>query len=87
MSLRITQNVEAFNAYRNLSHTQHAVSRSMARLSSGYRINSAADDAAGLGISESMTRTPARRSRTRSTSWRPRSAASAPRPPSTAPTS
>jgi flagellin len=54
MSLRITQNVEAFNAYRNLSHTQHAVSRSMARLSSGYRINSAADDAAGLGISESM---------------------------------
>jgi flagellin len=54
MSLRITQNVEAFNAYRNLNHTQHAVSRSMARLSSGYRINSAADDAAGLGISESM---------------------------------
>jgi flagellin len=54
MSLRITQNVEAFNAYRNLSNTQHAVSRSMARLSSGYRINSAADDAAGLGISESM---------------------------------
>jgi flagellin len=54
MSLRITQNVEAFNAYRNLSKTQVAVSKSMARLSSGYRINSAADDAAGLGISESM---------------------------------
>ena len=54
MSLRITQNVEAFNAYRNLSKTQSAVSKSMARLSSGYRINSAADDAAGLGISESM---------------------------------
>jgi len=54
MSLRITQNVEAFNAYRNLNSTQSAVSKSMARLSSGYRINSAADDAAGLGISESM---------------------------------
>jgi flagellin len=54
MSLRITQNVEAFNAYRNLNHTSSAVSKSMARLSSGYRINSAADDAAGLGISEQM---------------------------------
>jgi flagellin len=54
MSLRITQNVEAFNAYRNLNHTSAAVSKSMARLSSGYRINSAADDAAGLGISEGM---------------------------------
>src|SRR4051794_10622076 len=54
MSLRITQNVEAFNAYRNLNHTSAAVSKSMQRLSSGYRINSAADDAAGLGISESM---------------------------------
>jgi flagellin len=54
MSLRITQNVEAFNAYRNLNNTSSAVSKSMARLSSGYRINSAADDAAGLGISEQM---------------------------------
>jgi flagellin len=54
MSLRITQNVEAFNAYRNLNHTSAAISKSMARLSSGYRINSAADDAAGLGISEGM---------------------------------
>jgi flagellin len=54
MSLRITQNVEAFNAYRNLNHTSASVSKSMARLSSGYRINSAADDAAGLGISEGM---------------------------------
>jgi flagellin len=54
MSLRITQNVEAFNAYRNLNKTSQEVSKSMARLSSGYRINSAADDAAGLGISESM---------------------------------
>jgi len=54
MSLRITQNVEAFNAYRNLNKTSAEVSKSMARLSSGYRINSAADDAAGLGISEKM---------------------------------
>jgi flagellin len=54
MSLRITHNVEAFNAYRNLNNTSTQISKSMARLSSGYRINSASDDAAGLGISESM---------------------------------
>jgi flagellin len=54
MSLRITHNVEAFNAYRNLNNTSSQISKSMARLSSGYRINSASDDAAGLGISESM---------------------------------
>jgi flagellin len=54
MSLRITTNVEAFNAYRNLNTTSAAVTKSMQRLSSGYRINSGADDAAGLGISESM---------------------------------
>jgi flagellin len=54
MSLRITHNVEAFNAYRNLNNTSTQISKSMARLSSGYRINSASDDAAGLGISEGM---------------------------------
>jgi flagellin len=54
MSLRITHNVEAFNAYRNLNATSTQISKSMARLSSGYRINSASDDAAGLGISEGM---------------------------------
>ncbi len=54
MSLRITQNVEAFNAYRHLNTVSSAVSKSMERLSSGYRINKAADDAAGLGISEGM---------------------------------
>jgi flagellin len=54
MSLRITTNVEAFNAYRNLNQTSSAVSKSMERLSSGYRINRGADDAAGLGISETM---------------------------------
>jgi flagellin len=54
MSLRITHNVEAMNSYNALSKTSAAISKSMQRLSSGYRINSAADDAAGLGISESM---------------------------------
>ncbi len=54
MSLRITHNVEALNSYNALSKTSAAISKSMQRLSSGYRINSAADDAAGLGISESM---------------------------------
>jgi flagellin len=54
MSLRITHNVEAMNSYNSLSKTSAAISKSMQRLSSGYRINNAADDAAGLGISESM---------------------------------
>ncbi|HET6508892.1 MAG TPA: flagellin [Baekduia sp.] len=54
MSLRITHNVEAMNSYNALSKTSSAISKSMQRLSSGYRINSASDDAAGLGISESM---------------------------------
>jgi flagellin len=54
MSLRIQNNVEAFNAHRNLSMTGGALARSMERLSSGYRINRAADDAAGLAISERL---------------------------------
>src|ERR671938_1637646 len=54
MSLRIQNNVEAFNAHRNLSATEGALARSMERLSSGYRINRAADDAAGLAISERL---------------------------------
>ena len=54
MSLRIQNNVEAFNAHRNLQGVTDAVSKSMERLSSGYRINRAADDAAGLAISEKM---------------------------------
>src|SRR5918999_1275546 len=54
MSLRIQNNVEAFNAHRNLSHTEGGLARSMERLSSGYRINRAADDAAGLAISERL---------------------------------
>ena len=54
MSLRITQNIEAMTASRYLQHTSMKLTKSMEKLSSGYRINSAADDAAGLGISESM---------------------------------
>ncbi len=54
MSLRIQNNVEAFNAHRNLSMTEGSLARSMERLSSGYRINRAADDAAGLAISERL---------------------------------
>src|SRR5919199_2317845 len=54
MSLRIQNNVEAFNAHRNLSWTESKLGRAMERLSSGYRINRAADDAAGLAISEKL---------------------------------
>src|SRR3954447_24344219 len=54
MALRIQNNVEAFNAHRNLSWTESKLGTSMERLSSGYRINRAADDAAGLAISERL---------------------------------
>jgi flagellin len=54
MSLRIQHNVEALNAHRQLVSTSEKVKKAMERLSSGYRINSGADDAAGLGISERM---------------------------------
>jgi flagellin len=54
MSLRIQNNVEAFNAHRNLTATSSQASKAMEKLSSGYRINRAADDAAGLAISEKM---------------------------------
>src|SRR5919107_4892398 len=54
MSLRINTNVEAFNAHRQLLGTSDKLGKSMERLSSGYRINRAADDAAGLAISERL---------------------------------
>jgi flagellin len=54
MGLRIQNNIEAFNTHRQLTATGNAASKSMEKLSSGYRINRAADDAAGLGISEKM---------------------------------
>jgi flagellin len=54
MSLRINSNVEAFNAHRQLVGTSDRAAKSMERLSSGYRINRASDDAAGLAISEKL---------------------------------
>jgi flagellin len=54
MSLRIQNNIEAFNTHRQLQISSDAASSSMEKLSSGYRINRAADDAAGLAISEQM---------------------------------
>lgn len=54
MGLRINTNVDALDAYRNLSMTQSKLSDSLQKLSSGYRINKAADDAAGLSISEGL---------------------------------
>jgi flagellin len=54
MSLRINNNVEAFNAHRQLVQTSNNAAKSMEHLSSGYRINRAADDAAGLAISEKL---------------------------------
>ncbi len=55
MALTINTNVASLNAQRNLSATQNNLARSMQRLSSGLRINSAKDDAAGLAISDRMT--------------------------------
>src|SRR5215470_5976247 len=54
MSLRIQTNIEAMDSHRNLVNTSNQLSKSMERLSSGYRINKAADDAAGLAISEKL---------------------------------
>lgn len=52
MSFRITTNVSAINAQRNLVGSQRAIQKSLGQLASGNRINIAADDAAGLAISE-----------------------------------
>ena len=54
MSLRIQTDIEAMDAHRNLFNTSNAISQSMEKLGSGYRINKAADDAAGLAISEKL---------------------------------
>ena len=55
MALTINTNVPSLNAQRNLSKSQGDLSTAMERLSSGLRINSAKDDAAGLAISDRMT--------------------------------
>lgn len=52
--MRINTNVTALNAQRSLGNTENAISRSMQKLSSGFRINRAADDAAGLGIANKL---------------------------------
>jgi flagellin len=54
VSLRINHNTTAVNTHRQLAGTDEQLSKAMERLSSGYRINRASDDAAGLGISEKM---------------------------------
>ncbi|QAY60083.1 flagellin [Microbacterium protaetiae] len=54
MGMQINTNVSALNAYRNLASTQNDLSKSLEKLSSGLRINRAADDAAGLAISEGL---------------------------------
>ena len=52
--MRINHNIAALNTYRQLGSANAAQQNSMQKLSSGLRINSAADDAAGLAISEKM---------------------------------
>jgi flagellin len=54
MAMSVLTNTAALGAQRNLAATQSALAASIGRLSSGMRINSAADDAAGLGISENL---------------------------------
>ncbi len=54
MGLRIQNNVEAFNAHRQLQGTSAKAAKAIEKLSSGFRVNRAADDAAGLAISEKM---------------------------------
>lgn len=54
MGMRVSTNVSAINAQRNLIGSQRNINDSMAKLSSGSRINKAADDAAGLAISEGL---------------------------------
>ena len=54
MGMRISTNVASLNAQKNLAFTQRGLNKSLARMSSGFRINEAADDAAGLAISENL---------------------------------
>jgi flagellin len=54
MGLTVNNNIAAMNSYRNLSVTDSQMSKSLEKLSSGFRINRAADDAAGLAISEGL---------------------------------
>jgi len=55
MALSVNSNIASLNAQRNLNESQNSLNTSLQRLSSGLRINSARDDAAGLAISNSFT--------------------------------
>ena len=52
--MRIQHNIAALNSYRQLGNNNNSVSKNLEKLSSGFRINRAGDDAAGLAISEKM---------------------------------
>lgn len=52
MTISLRSNVSSLVAQRHVGQTQSSLNRSLARLSSGFRINSATDDAAGFGVSE-----------------------------------
>ncbi len=52
--MRIQHNIPAMSAYRNYTNNVSAVNKNLEKLSSGYKINRAGDDAAGLAISEKM---------------------------------
>ncbi|MBF2054904.1 MAG: flagellin [Candidatus Sericytochromatia bacterium] len=54
MSIRVNTNIASLNAQRNLSNTNQMLNKTLERLSSGLRINRAADDAAGMAVSEKM---------------------------------
>lgn len=54
MGIRISTNMSAINAQRTMQTSQRSIGKSMEQLSSGSRINKAADDAAGLAISENL---------------------------------
>jgi flagellin len=54
LKMRVNNNIYAQNSYRNLSNTNNSLGKAIEKLSSGLRINRAADDAAGLGVSEKL---------------------------------
>ena len=55
MSLGVLNNISAIYAQNNLSNTQNSLSKTLQQLSSGSRINSGADDAAGLAVADGLT--------------------------------
>ena len=89
MSLMINTNLSAMDANRNLNATESSLSQAMQRLSSGLKINSAADDVAGYAINQRLQSQPPRRATGTAlgpTSCRPWCASSWPRTASAKPT-